>query len=389
MGIFNKILKCCVFLMNILVLMSSVISSCANSETEKETDKITTYSMQLSNFKKPNLNDLYLSIEIDTLEFSSQSLIGNPFHGKHYIHVKNKFHIFIDDRYVINIFNLEGEFISSSSRCIGKGPEQYLIMQDVNYNPYADTVEILDPFGNIMIYDSCFNFHSKHKIKIKSSERFRYFYPVSKELYILIDKSESSSIHLYNLVKGTGKVMKYEGAIAPVSANVSPIREFDDILYFYPPQVNNYIFSFNPETNSLIKEVHIESEQYINKEDIRRFKDNLDEVLTFITTNNKKYTPLNRFLSDQYLYTLLMKENRPFINILNIMTGKSLSFLKDPLFEKNIPNCQYIEGNTMYAIIQPDEIDDFIETHLLVNKEILSSIKEDGNPLIVKYRLKI
>lgn len=379
----------CICLKCFIFVPLLIISGCTTSEKYSNKDGITSYSISLDSFKEPQLNNIFSSIEIDIMELSDQSIVGSPFHGKHYIHVENKYHIFIDNRYVINIFNIEGRFIASSTQCIGEGPQQYQILQEANYNRYTDAIDVLDPFGNITSYDLSFNFVSKYNIKLKSKEQFSHFYPVSQSSYALIDKSEQSKVYIYNSLNEKAKELNYEGTIAQVSANVSPFREHNGLLYFYPPEINNNIFIFNSEQQALSKVINIESPDCLNGSDIKSFKGDLEQVSSYIMNDGDKYTPINRFVSNQYIYTQLVKGSKPYINILNTSTGKSFSFLKDPLFKKNIPNCQYINGDTMYAIIQPHEINDFMDETLLTNNEILALISEDGNPLVVKYKLKI
>ena len=48
-----------------------------------------------------------------------------------------------------------------------------------------------------------------------------------------------------------------------------------------------------------------------------------------------------------------------------------------------------IEGKTVYAIIYPTDIGQFIDNDLITNKNILQTIKEDDNPYIIKYELKL
>ena len=65
------------------------------------------------------------------------------------------------------------------------------------------------------------------------------------------------------------------------------------------------------------------------------------------------------------------------------------TFKKDKNVSPNLPSFFSIEGKTVYAIIYPTDIGQFIDNDLITNKNILQTIKEDDNPYIIKYELKL
>lgn len=376
---------------NIKIIFTAIFllqNIACSSKKEKNQDKTILY-FTMAKIEEPKLKDVFSSIEIDTLEFSDKSIIGKRFQGKFFISILNKYYIITDDRYVINIFNNEGIFISSSINCVGEGPGKYFIMQDVAYNDAENTIEVLDPFGNIFVYDINFNFLHKIKVEIEPKEKFRYFYPLQKDFYALIDNTEKSTIHLFNSKNKKSKKIRYDGMIAQITANQSPFRYVEKRLYFTPPEINNNVFIFDPQSGILTQNLLMEGSNWIKKSDVEKFNNNLEDISRYISMESQKYAPLNRFINQEYAITMLLKQGGLYINIYNRITNKNKTFSKSPSYAENIPNCVHLEGNVMYALIEPSEINDFIDVDLVENKDILKTLKLDDNPCVVKYKLKI
>ena len=129
-----------------------------------------TIHLSLENPKEVDLKDLFSSITITPLEISDNSVIGRLFKGKNTIVVPNKYYIVFDKYYTIYLFDMQGKFISNSKQCIGDGPKTYQILQDVAYNPYTNTIDVLDAKNVIYQYDINFKYVNKYKIKHKSKQ---------------------------------------------------------------------------------------------------------------------------------------------------------------------------------------------------------------------------
>lgn len=177
--------------------------------------------------------------------------------------------------------------------------------------------------------------------------------------------------------------------IAQITANQSPFRYVEKRLYFTPPEINNNVFIFDPQSGILTQNLLMEGSNWIKKSDVEKFNNNLEDISRYISMESQKYAPLNRFINQEYAITMLLKQGGLYINIYNRITNKNKTFSKSPSYAENIPNCVHLEGNVMYALIEPSEINDFIDVDLVENKDILKTLKLDDNPCVVKYKLKI
>lgn len=371
----------------ILCLLYTI--ACSKKGEEEKSEHSTLLSFSMKDIEKPRLNDIFSSIEIDTLEISDQSLIGRPYSGKYFIAVPHKYYIVTDNNYLITLFDTKGNFISNSANCIGEGPGEYSIMQDIAYNDAENTIEVLDPFSNIYVYDTNFNFLRKHTIVAESNDRFRRFHPLRKDFYALIDNTELSTFYTYNTKTKETNTIKYDGAIAHQSANLSPFQNVDGKLYFTPPEINNNIFLCDPHTGSLSKAFEMLGSDCLTKSDFDSLTDDPKETARYISSESNKYAQLNRFVSQQYIITVLLKQEKIYTNIYNRQTHNNRTFSKSSSFDENIPTCVHLQGDMMYGFVQPSEIDGFIDIDLVVNKEILETLEADDNPCVVKYKLKI
>lgn len=372
----------------LLIVIPWLITACNN--IKKENDSSTpTITINLNDIYKPNFKEIFSSIEICPLE-TKESLVGNLFRRKKAIYIPDKFYIIIDDDYVIHIFNKKGEFISNSSKCIGQGPHEYYILQDVAFNKINNTLDILDPFGNITSFSENFNFKSRKKINAQTKDRFRKLFPIDNSQYILLDDTERGSFILYDINKDkTIKKITYPGLIAEMSANSAPFNYYNNELLFIPPEVNNYIFIYNKEKKEITPNLLINGgTNSINKSDLNNLK-SIEERSTFIFRDSPKYSPVNRLYSKDYLISTYVKQTKLFINIYNTDTHNNKTFKTEKELKLNLPEFFAIENNTAFAIIHPMDLEKFIDKDLITNKNILRTIKEDDNPCIIKYNIKL
>lgn len=372
-----------------LLIFLLLISSCI-TKVKKETLNENLINLNFDKIETPQFNDIFESIEICPLETKNTSLIGNFFNTKRAFHVPGKYYIVIDDYYIINVFNMKGEFISNSSKRIGQGPEEYYILQDITYNNINNTFDILDAFGNITIYNTNFDFISKNKIKSKTKDRFRNIFALNENLYILFDSSNKGNFIIYGLKdKKTIKKIEYPGLIAEVTSIESPFNFSNNKLYFAPPEVNNQLFIFNIEQMDLTPIYYINGgDKCIDKSDLTQFN-TIQKRSEFILKDSQKYTPINRIYNDKYIISTFIKQQEIFINIHNIEKDRNFTFKKDKNINPNLPSFFAIEKDTVFAIIHPTDIKNFTDNDLITNQNILQTIKEDDNPCIIKYKLKI
>lgn len=375
----------------IIALLSLVfLLAVACDDVKKEKMSKDVISINLEKIETPDFKELFSSIEVYPLETNDSSLIGDYFNTKRAFYVPNRYYVVVDDNYVIHLFNMNGKSLSNSSKCIGQGPEEYYILQDVVYNNDNDTFDILDPFGNICIYDSNFNFISKTKISYQPKERFRKFFAIDKSQYILFDNSEKGSFIIYDLSKN--EIIEnviYSGLIAELSSISSPINISNNIYYFTPPEINNQVYIYDNIKKELTPTYYFDGgNKTINEADLVKFN-SVQERSEYILRDSPKYASIDRLYNDKYVISTYIKQQQIFINVYNIETKNNKTLKKTKDITPNLPSFFSIEDKAAFAVVFPNEINEFTDNDLITNKNILQTIKEDANPCIVKYNIKL
>ena len=371
------------------ILMFIFLVGCTNKEHQNTSTEGKTIHLSLENPKEVDLKDLFSSITITPLEISDNSVIGRLFKGKNTIVVPNKYYIVFDKYYTIYLFDMQGKFISNSKQCIGDGPKTYQILQDVAYNPYTNTIDVLDAKNVIYQYDINFKYVTKYKITHKSSQIFRYLYAIDKESYALFDRTEKDFFTIYNVKDKSSHKVTYPGFITFMSSNFCPFHQENSQLYFSPLGMNNNLFNFSKSNLQLSILYTIDNgKNCLSQNDIQPYGDNAKDVSLYLNTKCTKYVPLKRLFNDKYLISTYMKEQNQFINICYLESGKNMTFQKSPALKENLPTFFQIEDDILYAILFPSELSGFINPDLIENKDILQQINEEDNPVIIQYKIK-
>lgn len=380
-------MKNTILLINLFLLL---FISCNKQINETKTN-IKTININLDNIEKPDLKKIISQIELVPLELNESSMIGNLNKRKKLLYIPNKYYVVVDNRYIINIFNMEGKHIASSSECIGEGPKEYSIFQDLTYNYDNDTFVVLDAYGYLTTYDSLFNFISKKKINCQSKEKIRNIYAVNQHTYILFDTIEKGTFYVYDPVKEKLlKKVNYQGLIAFQTSANSPFYRSNTDVYFTPPEINNYAFMFNEKSNDLSPLYYLDGkENSIAKKDIDQFEKEGADISKYILLDCPKYSPINRLFNKKYIVSTYLKEQELFINFCSLNTKKNTTYYKRKDVSPNFPNFFALEDNMLIAIINPFDVDKYIDMDLVKNKEVINSINEEDNPYIIKYTLNL
>lgn len=187
----------------------------------------------------------------------------------------------------------------------------------------------------------------------------------------------------------TIKRIEYNGLIAEVTSIDSPLNFSDNKLYFTPPEVNNKLFIFDTKKMDLTPIYYIDGgDKCIEKSDLNQFKSS-QERSEFIFRDSRKYTPINRLCNEKYIISTCIRQQNLYVNIHNIEKKQNCTFKKDRDISPNLPSFFAIENNTVFAILYPVDIRDFIDNDLVIDKNVLQTIKEDDNPCIIKYQMKL
>jgi 6-bladed beta-propeller len=176
------------------LLVLVILGSCANTNTSEKLNEI---SIDLSNIEEVPFFDLFSKIELVPLETNEQSQIG----GVRKVVVHNGAY-YIEDKMqnCVLVFDEAGSFLNSIGK-IGRGPGEYLSLNDFNINQFSNNVELLSIIpGRIIAYDTAGNFIETLDlpIEIRAPQAFCI---ISPDDIIITSLFDESRIYYYSKSK--------------------------------------------------------------------------------------------------------------------------------------------------------------------------------------------
>ena len=382
----------------LLIFFSLVLllPSCNKKEIIKTETQIVSIDMDRS--KELSDVDLFEKIELIPLETQDASLVGRL---KKIITVKDKYYITVDEKHIVTIFDNNGKYISNSSKMYGNGPGEYMIYSDIAYNSQTNKIEILNSTG-IKAYDNQFDF--SYKRELPDNMLFHRFYPIGSDEYILINGIYNpESLYFFDSKKSAFSDTITYDHFATVTANNPPFSQVGSTQYFCPYSASYYIFTLDCQKHSLTPVFQFDfGSKNIDPKQLSRFGLNGreknpeneysvgTEINDFLLNESNLPLPLKSLVSDQYLVTWIIRNNKPYYNIYNTKTKKGQLMPYPSKIKDRNPYFFAIDGNVLIALVQPYELSNYVDMNLVnpEDKEKVKQLTEESNPVIVRYYIK-
>ena len=144
-----------------LIILSIIVCACF-SNTKDLPDNIEIIPVEVSKVSK-DASSFLEKIEIVPLETNDSSLL---FRCNKIIYDSNMdmYYIYTSDQ-IIYTFSGTGKYIADSKKMKGQGPEEYIMVVDINLNPYLKGIDMLNPYGTIFTYSPTFELIAKRNFK--------------------------------------------------------------------------------------------------------------------------------------------------------------------------------------------------------------------------------
>lgn len=378
-----------------ICFLSISLYSCIESGKTSSSDLPQVITIDMNNSRNLDFKTICSKIEIVPLETSGYSLVG----GLRTIIVTDEFYIISDNQKVVSFFDKEGHFISNSQEKKGMGPEEYNQLLGISYNEGFNAVDIFTPYYQ-MTYDTCFNLVNKKKLPSwsqKNKKFSQFFYAshyVSPDKSILLPTTLSENPHrivVYNTIdeKIIQEINYDNDVIAPITGqgiSLFPIN--DSLVYFSPPALSYTHYILNTNSFSTQKSFVFDfGEQNINSEDLKSHKTDMEKN-EFLLWSSEKPLPLRTLFNELYISTTIKMKDNYFVHFHFRKTGEN--YIMKPKESKRAFVFECIKDNVLYSLVQPHNLEEYVDISLAdeKNKKIIENIKEDDNPIVVKYYLK-
>lgn len=389
-----------------LIILLMIICGCSSNKS-KIYDDIEIIPVDVHKIS-PNASSFIEKIEIIPLETKDSSLFGG--YRKTMYNKDMDIYAVYGKNQVVSTFSGDGSFIANSKHMKGKGPKEYNMVTNMNFNPYMKGLDLLNPYGIIYTYSPTFELISKKKIDTE------FFLDASISLnsddYIFTTPAiwTNQEVNFVNLKTQHFDIANYSGTIS--SNNTMDKECFYKIgnnFYFVPRGINYYFYRIDDIKKKLIPIIYLdlgESEiQEDNlpgcavgektgtertKTDSKRDKllKGMQERAQFIR-DERLIAPLVKFFNDDYVYIFFTRgmQGNGGHYIYNRKSRKGFLLNEGKPFV--MQPCFGIEDNVLMAITDAYYVPRVVDTSLMSPQEIykMEQLKEEDNPVILKYYL--
>ena len=348
-------------------------------------------------------------IEIVPLETTDSSLISGY---KKTIYDKNMdIYAIYGKKQVVQTFSGKGEFIGSSRKMKGEGPQEYHMAVDIKFNPYLKGIDLLSPYGMIYTYSPTFELIAKRTIKTEFY--FDALMALSADDYVFTVPSiwTDQEVTFANLKTQQVEVANYSGTIS--SDNTMDRECFyknDDNLYFVPRGVNYNFYQIDEKKKELIPIIYLDfgdseikekglpgvavgkrtgTEKTKTDSERNKLSKEIRQRAQFIR-ESAFVVPLVKFFNDDYVYIYFAKGKTGFGGNYIYNRKKKKGFLLNEGKPFIMQPCFGIVDNVLMSIADPYYVSRLVDTRLMSPEEIskMERLNEDDNPVILKYYLR-
>lgn len=300
-----------------------------------------------------------------------------------------KIYLMDSRRYIINAYSLDGSLLISTHH-VGRGPGEYTMASQIQYNSRLDLVEVLNPMGKILRY-SCDSLkyvselnlvggpYAIHYFSSVDDNYILYSHTNEEQLYLIPQNSFTSlslgldpPMYLRNYMSASSGIFMlygrpcvfrpYDGLVLSIDIDgkcVKPLIEWD-----------------MGEYNCMLRDIP----QYDNAREYGNFIMNYSQnhIAAFCSVNATDEWLFATVIFKGEIYTLsynLMDKTYKFFN----RTKEGMRFLPE-LFHDNIMY-KYVESTSLSDFVNRDVLD-------LESRKQYDAIMEHDGLAIIKYTLK-
>lgn len=362
--------------------MCIAIISC---NTINKKNASTCMTININNSDNISIFDIFSKIKIIPLETTDKSLIS---HISKILTDQNHIYILDQRQGQIFIFDKKGNYFSKIDKK-GRGPEEYITIEDFKINPFTQNLEVLDPMGKFFIFDTNGKYIQSFRLP-KTLNAYHEFINLNTDSIVFYTSSEEYNLNIYSrsLDKIVDQSFKSKKKL-DINTPITSFYRFHDTIYF-----SQYLYDEIYHITD--KGIHLDYEWFFPDYDY-----NPDEVIPNYDRNNAKdyfsiqkllpYVYINNLQNSLYKYTCISpNSDKKYISIFyNKKTGKNIVFEKTT--EGIIFTPYLLNDSIALSPIEPwRKSEEYINSKVLDsdNLEILRKLSENDNPILIEYTLK-
>lgn len=342
-------------------------------------------------------------IEIIPLETNDSSFI-HRIDKCLYCEELNMFAFYTSEQYVFT-FNGDGKFIANSIAKKGGGAHEYRMVLDIQFNPYLNGIDLLNPYGDIYTYSFDFEYKTKRKANLEFP--IANFLPLDSCRYVFTHPFlyTDQEVVFSDIDKNSLSNSRYDGTIlSGFTADKECFYKIGGEYYFVPEGINYNIYQIDTIHKELVPIIYLDfgdneidesrlpgfgtGKRVENGKERLNINKKFDERLRYIRDSEEIF-PVIRLLSNEFIYLLIKKGSKGTYHYIYNRSKKEGFLVKHDKPHFVFPYFA-ISDNILFAVCQPTELFEYVDRNFLSDSEIekLEKVKEDDNPIILKFFLK-
>lgn len=362
---------------NFLILTCLSFFSCSNATVKTEG----IIAVDPTKEDKISIHHFFDKIELIPLETNKASIITN---AEKIIQFKDLYYVLDVKQKAIIVFNEKGKF-KFKIQNVGRGPEDYMSINDIVINHFDNTLEALSPQGQILKYDGYGKFLYSFNLPIKA---VHYFMPVSKDIIALFSNYEKKRLSFYSrssekiiaTIRDVPEFIARKTSLNPIN---SPFSAFGSHVFYFEPFSNNVY---------KVKENGIELSYMW---DFGHFNLNLNELPINETAKElaakiAKYAHnfMYNIENSKYVFTSFVFDKKWKNLIYDKKTGVAKVFSN---FTEGVtwPTIQFYDSG-IFTFVDPVYLNIVVNDKVLDGAEMkkMNAVKMQDNVVVLKYSFK-
>ncbi len=366
-------------LLPIIVIVALLISGCKQAARQDESG----YSFSFTDYDKTlPMESVFESVEAIFLDSKDAPLIGKV--GKFIM--KNDL-LYIQDKlnHTILTFDMKGNFIRILDKK-GKGPGEYLIINDFELNEFDNTIDVMVQTGVVYQYTLDGQFVGRYILpgEIKAVHNF---VNLTKDIVVFYNCLTEYRLYYYSRSRNAIIRKEFKRPVSPATRSGSPFTKINGKISFYEGFSNQ---RYSIDTNGIYEDYKIDLGEYnLYYENIIAYgyeklmneleSRSLQKANPFATTENDEYIVTNIMISDKRFNLLINRKN-------GSQTGLK-AFTNGCLFPSDADKLQ---GNELIKIIPAYMLSKYTTPNRKggLQMPVVDHISEFDNPVVLKYKLK-
>ncbi len=371
----------------------SVLMFCCSCSKEVNTSGKILF-VDLENYQEAEMGDYCDRIELIPLETNSKSLLS----GSRLPLLVCKEHFYVHDgkQNCIVVFNKRGEMVTSTVSNNGQGPNQYYNCGHMGVDCETGDIQILDQVKRV-IYQYDLQGRLVNHVKLPNHiVRIRSFFKITDNRYVIyLDENEPEGTDKRLLIYSAddGKIVADESFMTDrylhFTTNCVMFQRLNDTIVFTPDHPTYTSFMMVDGGNDLELRRRLDFGKFnIDPTSLPLAKEKHNSW--FKTMPDFGVVPFDRVENGRYIVMVLYKGRDSYIVVVDKQRGKTLVRKNNKVGVGQLWGISAIDDHCLYYLCPPEYLK-YVTCEQLMDhqgQKLVEGIKEEDNPVIVKYYLK-